>query len=223
MHARDSPPTTEIQKMKKLLLATAIYLFASTAQAATSYILDGDSHAWRNGAGREGRPGSDFGKTGIIEGWAVDAEKASDGRVKLVANFGQGGETSAQILAGISDTADSKAEWAVVSVGHNDILRGVLAVESKRNITEIIAYHHRLGRKVMLVTPPPSTNWDGCPVAANVADQLKEELAAWMRTTDADAMLDAHELIKPEHLTDGIHIDADGGWILGEAFYRKIK
>lgn len=205
--------------------ATGVYAAQNGAVSKLNYIMDGDSHAWRNGHGREGKLGSVFGKTGIIEGWAVDAHNLSGGRLNMIANYGVGGESSTQVRARIGKTAASKAPWIVISVGHNDVRLGVPLATTISNIQAMIWWHRNIQRrKVMLVTPPRTPNgWGGMNAAA--AEQQKAQIATFVRIAGADAVLDLNAVINPAlHLTnDNVHLKYAGGKLAGQYFNSYFK
>lgn len=170
------------------------------------YIVDGDSHAWRQGCDREGKPGSVYGKTGIIEGFACDIASA----YRLIGNYGTGGHTCQDVWNGRAETLKSPAKDIILSCGHNDTLKGVPNATTFYYIRYLTKWHKQLGRRVIWMTPPLATSWGG--YGLNTMNARSKIVGQYIRNAGADCVIDAESIIRiTKHLTDGIHVNKAGG------------
>lgn len=197
-----------------------------TTSAPWGYLVDGDSHGWRNGFDREGKPGSVFGKTGIIEGWAVDLHQLSGGRYPMLANYATGGHTCKDTWDGRAETKRTFARVIILSCGHNDTLKWVPTATTFYYIRYLTRYHKALGRKVIWLTPPLAMSWGG--YGFNSMNARSRIVGEYIRNNSgADYVIDAENLIMiTRHLTtDKIHLNQIGGSIIAKdvySYFRKL-
>lgn len=197
-----------------------------SASVNIGYIIDGDSHGWRNGFDREGKDGSVFGKTGIIEGWAVDLHQLSGGNYPLLANYATGGHTCKDTWDGRAATKHTKAKVIILSCGHNDTLKGVPTATTFYYIRYLTKYHKLLGRKVIWLTPPLAMSWGS--YGFNTMNARSKIVGQYIRSNSgADYVLDAEKLIMiTRHLTtDKLHLNQIGGSVLAKdvyIYFRKL-
>lgn len=129
--------------------------------AAPTVIIFGDSLTNQNNGGP---PTLDGAGTGDVHGrgyWSWASAMLGQ-RWALVRNAGVGGNTTTQMLARLqADVLAYPSGWVIVCGGGNDIgTLGLSAAQVETNLTEIITGLRAAGRRVLLMTIPPSSAFD---------------------------------------------------------------
>lgn len=138
-------------------------------------------------------------------------------RISTRYNEGVGGNTTAQILARISNVLAHNPQIVVVEGGGNDIVNAVTSTTTIANLTSIYAALQAAGVKFVTTTVCPTTSIDtqaekdaydavNAWIRAHTADYSKGYLCDWdsaIRTPGAYTWLAGYD-------ADGVHPNATG-------------
>lgn len=149
---------------------------ATGAVASPSVVLFGDSLTAQNGGG----PNVEATGVGDINGrgyWSWASAMLGQ-RVTFVRNAGVGGNTTTQMIARMSaDVLAYHSDWVIVCGGANDIATGgATAVAVQTNLTTIVEALIASGRRVLVLTVPPSVNY-----TTTAQKQAWAAVNAWVR------------------------------------------
>jgi lysophospholipase L1-like esterase len=157
-------------------------------------------------------------------GWFNWANSFLGQRFDLVRNAGVGGNMSAQMLARLqSDVLAYDSDWVFVGGPVNDMAGDVASATTIANMTAILDALALAGRRVLLLTAAPNTNYNSAPRKQAVSDVNR-----WIRslpyTRRGVVVADAHRvLINPATgwpatgmAIDGVHFSDAGALRVGK-------
>ncbi len=145
----------------------------------------------------------------------LNAWLAAQGSTAIVLNAGVSGDTSAGGLSRLDWSLTPETDALVVTLGGNDLLRGVPPAETRRNIDAIIKGATDRGLKVLIVPmeapgnfgPDYKTAFDA--LYADIAETYGAQITApFFRLIDAEAT-DPGQIAQWMQ-ADGIHPNRDG-------------
>lgn len=151
---------------------------AAKIQTNTAIIL-GDSLSQQNGAGPSSLDPATGTSTALSgRGWWNWCNAFLGQRFNLVRNAGVGGNTTAQMLARINaDVLAYASDWVMVEAGANDVANDVATATIQANLTAILDAIEDDGRRVVLMTLPPSSNY-----STTARRTVLSQVNAWIRT-----------------------------------------
>lgn len=162
------------------------------------------------------------------------------GRLKLIANSGINGQTTAQMLARVQDNVIAfSPQYAINLGGYNDLIQGFTAAATLQNLLDIATAQVNAGITPVMITPIPMGSGAAMFNAANV-EKLRVVArglvaAAAANTVPGMIVVDAYDLLvdrnntvnigaaKANVLSDDIHPSWRGAKIIGEACYESLK
>jgi lysophospholipase L1-like esterase len=203
-------------------------LFGNGPKVQIEYLaLFGDSHTWRNGEGREGHDGKEFGKSGIIYGFMNHLTKIS-GKYVLKSqadNFGIGGDASRQILSRVNTVKKTKAKLVIVSAVSNAVAAGTPPSEIVTDLSKIHQALTAMGKTPVLLTSPPRLNWgDKDPVRCQ---KSLENVNGWLVAMRKRGWIVADlypAIIPAKHLNpDQIHLNKAGGEVAAVVILNALE
>lgn len=165
LNATYAPKSLETSKLDKTEAATTYATTATVADlpklARNTVVIFGDSITNQNGTGSQTLDGTG---TAAVNGrgywnWA---NAYLGGRGRLVKNAGIGGNTTVQMRARIeTDVMAYASDWVIFCGGANDIaVSDRPLADIQADITAILDRILGAGRRVLLLTVPPSVNYN---------------------------------------------------------------
>lgn len=145
----------------------------------------------------------------------LQAWLAANGSKAVVQNAGVSGDTTAGGLARLDWALAPEADALIVTLGGNDMLRGLPPAEARANLDGILAKAQAKGLPVLLVGMQAAGNWG--PAYKAEFDAIYPELAANHRVLLADSFFGPllkgtsdPAALAPWMQADGIHPNAEG-------------
>lgn len=186
-------------------------------------IIFGDSLTAQNGSGPSaldvtGGPAQDG------RGYFNWANGYLGQRATLVRNAGVGGDTTALMLTRVAaDVLAYDSEWVWVCGGANDIANGRIAADIVTDMGAILDALAADGRKVLVITPPPSDNYTASELV--VAGEVLDWFRALPDTRPGTTLVDTWRMLADPAdgypatgmTHDGIHWSPAGAMRLGKA------
>ena len=151
-------------------------------------------------------------------------------RASLVRNAGVGGDTVAMMRARIqTDVMPYPSGWVVFMGGANDVVQGRSLAAIQSDITFILDTLSAAGRRVLIMTAPPSANYDTAPERAVLAGLNKwihglplarlgvYVVDAWRVLADPATGYPATGMA-----TDSVHFTSSGAQRVGRAMFNVL-
>lgn len=145
----------------------------------------------------------------------LNAWLAENGGGITVENAGVSGDTSAGGLSRLDWALQSGAQAMIVTLGGNDLLRGLPPSQTRQNITAILSEAQKRKLPVLLIGMKAPSNLG--PSFQQDFDRLYPELAAEFGTLFIDSYFNLIDpaatdpgMIRPFMQADGLHPNADG-------------
>lgn len=145
----------------------------------------------------------------------LQAWLAANGSDAVVVNAGVSGDTTAGGLSRLDWALDPGADALIVTLGGNDMLRGLPPEEARANLDAILTKAQAKGLPVLLVGMQAPGNWG--PDYKAAFDAAYPELAAKHQVLFADSFLGPlldkagdPAALAPWLQADGIHPNAEG-------------
>lgn len=146
----------------------------------------------------------------------------------MVENAGVSGDTSAGGLSRLDWALQSGAQAMIVTLGGNDLLRGLPPAQTRQNITAILSEAQKRKLPVLLIGMKAPANLG--PSFQQDFDRLYPELAAEFGTLFIDSYFnlidpDATDpgIIRAFMQADGLHPNADGVRKIVESLGPKVQ
>lgn len=146
----------------------------------------------------------------------------------MVENAGVSGDTSAGGLSRLDWALQSGAQAMIVTLGGNDLLRGLPPAQTRQNITAILSEAQKRKLPVLLIGMKAPANLG--PSFQQDFDRLYPELAAEFGTLFIDSYFnlidpDATDpgMIRAFMQADGLHPNADGVRKIVESLGPKVQ
>lgn len=162
---------------------------------------------------------SDQGFVPQLEAWLL----ARGHEVRLI-NAGVSGDTTAGGLARIGWTLTDEVDGLIVTLGGNDLLRGLPPEAARANLSGILQAAEGAGVAVLLVGMQAPLNYG--PGYQAAFDAIYPDLAAEFGTIYAESFL-APVVAAPDMRTlmqgDGIHPNAEGVALIVEALGPQVE
>ena len=145
----------------------------------------------------------------------------SEGYSYRVVNAGVSGDTSAQGLARLDAIRSLRPAIVIVELGANDGLRGIPAIETRKNLEEIVTRLDASGAKVVLAGMELPPNYG--PEYTRQFHDLFPALANAHRTGLVPFFLQGVGGIPGLNQDDGIHPTAEGYGVVTENVWKVLQ
>lgn len=134
--------------------------------------LFGDSYLAANGGGYENPTIFGIAKWAESKGawnWATGFLRKP---ATLVANAAVGGQVTSQMVARLSDVLSTDSDIVIICAGANDVVQGVSLSTITTNLDIIVSRIVASGKKVMILTVPPTTSTSQHTLRSRVNDYI---------------------------------------------------